>query len=209
LAAKNDRKTTSLHPLKEKSSIDTLVERVGILNLDEDILDQQKRHRRHHRHGGGPGNSHGPSRRETLPSGWNEMQSPLMSVPEEVVRRSPRPRPRPPPPPPPPPRSNVKFSWACCIRADDDDVDLPPPARVRSARARRPPKEFHAPRLEMQQAHDKLYDFDFAVTAGQTYTTETNSVGSIILQSHSLSNTNLSLDHPAPSLAADHFPLTV
>ncbi|EHY56674.1 hypothetical protein HRR83_002238 [Exophiala dermatitidis] len=155
LAAKNDRKTTSLHPLKEKSSIDTLVERVGILNLDEDILDQQKRHRRHHRHGGGPGNSHGPSRRETLPSGWNEMQSPLMSVPEEVVRRNPRPRPR--PPPPPPPRSNVKFSWACCIRADDDDEDLPPPARVRSARARRPPKEFHAPRLEMQQAHDKLY----------------------------------------------------
>ncbi|KAJ9612573.1 hypothetical protein H2200_004170 [Cladophialophora chaetospira] len=103
---------TTLHPLKERSSIDSLVEQVGILDLDENIPEKRKRHHQ----------NAGVKRRETLPSGWNKMESPLMTVPEEIVRsRKPKAR-------PPPPRSNVKFSWACCLQADDDDL---PPARVR------------------------------------------------------------------------------
>ncbi|EXJ80392.1 hypothetical protein A1O1_08536 [Capronia coronata CBS 617.96] len=148
LAARDDRRTR-LHALKEKSSIDTFIERVGILDLDDEGPAQQKRHRRRHP------SSHGPPRRETLPSGWNEMQSPLMTVPEEIVRR------RPPPPPKPrspPPRSNTRLSWACCLQADDDDHDMPPP-RVRPSIERRPSERgpMQSSRPEMRQSSDILY----------------------------------------------------
>jgi hypothetical protein len=98
LAAINSK--THLHPVKERSSLDSLVEQVGILNLDEDVSRRKKRIKR----------------RETLPQGWNQMESPLMSVPEEI-RRKPHKK---------PPRSNVKLSWVCCIQADDDG-DMRPP----------------------------------------------------------------------------------
>lgn len=147
LAARNGRKT-SLHPLKEKSSIDTLVERVGILEIDDQGSDRRKHdHRRRQQ----PGHF----RRDTLPSGWNEMQSPLMSVPEEIVRRRPPPKPS-----CPPPRSNVRWSWACCIQADDDEL---PPPRVRpdrqgpSSRQYQGAGSIQVARPEMRQAHNRLY----------------------------------------------------
>ncbi len=111
LAAQNGH--TTLRPLKEKSSIDSLVEQVGILDLDENVPEKRRRHHQ---------TAAGTKRRDTLPSGWNQMESPLMTVPEEMVRPK-RPQRR-----PPPPRSNVKLSWACCLQADDDDL---PPARIR------------------------------------------------------------------------------
>jgi hypothetical protein len=117
LAASNSN--TRLHPVRERSSLDSLVEQVGILNLDEDVSRRKKR----------------VKRRETLPQGWNQMESPLMTVPEEI-RRNPRRK---------KPRSNVKLSWACCIQADDDR-DMPPPrTRPISATVSPPPK-----RPEMQ-----------------------------------------------------------
>ncbi|KAJ9641176.1 hypothetical protein H2204_002854 [Knufia peltigerae] len=133
LASAKQHKTT-LHPLKEKSSIDTLVERVGVLDLDESVLDQRKRHRRRHestKHNvGGPMTT---TRRETLPAGWTDMQSPIMKVPENMSYQKIHHRPT----PPPPPRSNVKLSWACCIQTADDDDDYPPP-RTHRPRERQP-----------------------------------------------------------------------
>ncbi|KIV84950.1 hypothetical protein PV11_00695 [Exophiala sideris] len=156
LAAKDHHKT-SLHPLKERSSIDTLIERVGVLDLDENIP-ESKRHRRRHQN-----DDHGHTRRETLPAGWNDMQSPLMSVPEGVSHprtRQRRPSPR--------PRSNVKFSWACCIQTDNDDM---PPPRVHRHQRKEPDRthssdgvQFPSPRYagvdhlarpEMRQKHDR------------------------------------------------------
>jgi hypothetical protein len=115
LAAQPEQRT-SLYPLKERSSIDTLAERVGVLNLDEELPPPKKV--RHRRRRTGSDEQH-LTRRDTLPSGWAGMQGPLMTLPEDVR-------------PPRPPiaqdhrfgRSNVKASWSCCIRADDDD---PPP----------------------------------------------------------------------------------
>ncbi|KIW19745.1 hypothetical protein PV08_00319 [Exophiala spinifera] len=135
LAATQQPKTT-LYPLKEKSSIDTLVERVGILDLDESVP-ERKRHRRRHE----PHNDR-PTRRETLPARWSDMQSPIMKVPENMVYRSHHTRP---PPPPPPPRSNVKLSWACCIQAadDDDDDGYPPPRTRRPQERNRPSRPPH------------------------------------------------------------------
>ncbi|KIW56293.1 hypothetical protein PV05_04963 [Exophiala xenobiotica] len=124
--AASSRHKTSLHPLKEKSSIDTLVERVCILELDE-IVPEPRRHRRRQEN-----NDHRPTRRETLPSGWAEMQSPLMKVPEEMVQYRPLQKRR-----AHSPRSNVKLSWSCCIQADDDNY---PPPRTHQ------PREKHNPR---------------------------------------------------------------
>ncbi|OQV03983.1 hypothetical protein CLAIMM_08940 [Cladophialophora immunda] len=134
LAARAGR--TSLHPLKERSSIETLIEQVGILELDENV---SKRHHRRH-------DADSVRRRDTLPSGWNQMESPLMTVPDEVVHHR-RPKRR----PPPPRQSNVKLSWACCIQADHDD-DLPPPRVRRDDRNRRPRPHPDARRPEMQQS---------------------------------------------------------
>jgi hypothetical protein len=134
---------TRLHPLKERSSIDSLVEQVGVLDLDENLPEKRRRHRHQ---------STGVKRRDTLPQGWNSMESPLMTVPEEILRdRNPKRRPV-----RPPPRSNVKFSLACCIQADEDDL---PPARVRrddrprtSRSHTRPSPSSNPARTEMRQS---------------------------------------------------------
>ncbi|EXJ79651.1 hypothetical protein A1O3_07931 [Capronia epimyces CBS 606.96] len=147
LAAKGARRT-SLHPLKEKSSIDTLVERVGILELDDELPDLRKRHRRQQQQQPG---SHRPRRRDTLPSGWSQMQSPLMTVPEEAIRRRPPPKPR-----SPPPRSSSNRSWVCCLQVNDDDDVLPAP-RVRPDRARQEAGTIRPARPEMRQSRDRVY----------------------------------------------------
>lgn len=128
LVAKN-RQRTSLHPLKERSSLDTLAERVGILDIDEDVPEPQRRHHRRHR-------TDGPrtKRRDTLPSGWNQMQSPLMSVPDDMVQH--RPRPNGYDQKQSKQGSNLKFSWSCCLQPDSEEDDEPRP-RV-SQRPQRP-----------------------------------------------------------------------
>ncbi|KEF61624.1 uncharacterized protein A1O9_03192 [Exophiala aquamarina CBS 119918] len=149
LVAKN-RQKTSLHRLKERSSLDTLAERAGILDIDEDIPEPQKIHHRRHKH-----DTSRVKRRDTLPSGWNEMQSPLMSVPDEMVQQRPRPlasrsdRNE---------SSNLKFSWSCCLRADSEDDDEPPPkVSHRPLKASRNSRPFantgqYEPQPEMQAA---------------------------------------------------------
>ena len=130
LAARPEQKTT-LYPLKERSSIDTLVDRVGVLNLDEEIQRPKKaRHRRRR------SDEQHLTRRDTLPSGWTGMQGPLMTVPEDVKQTQ-------------LPkrkeythgRSNVKASWTCCIRADDDE---PRPPRPRPHRDNGDPNSSYA-----------------------------------------------------------------
>jgi Meiotically up-regulated gene 113 len=121
LAAQSDQKT-SLYLLKEKSSIDTLADRVGVLDLDEQLRAPNRvRHKRRRDDG------QSVTRRDTLPTAWQGMQSPLMTIPETVK--------------PARPsryqndygRSNVKFSWACCIQTDKEDhySSRPQPQRHR------------------------------------------------------------------------------
>ena len=119
LAAQHEQKTT-LYPLKERSSIDTLIDRVGVLNLDEEIQKPKKAYHRRRR-----GDGQHLTRRETLPLGWNRIQKPLMTVPEDFKQNglSEQKQQR-------YGRSNVKASWACCIRVEDDE----PPPRPRPHR---------------------------------------------------------------------------
>lgn len=123
---------TKLYPLKERSSIDTLVDRLGVLDLDEDAQKQHRRTRRKH-------GEHALKKRETMPTGWQELQSPLMTVPERLERpehvSKPRPRPS-------QGRSNLKASFLCCLRADEDDL---PPVRIRQDRKRPQSQAYQQP----------------------------------------------------------------
>ena len=115
-----NRQETKILPLKEKTSIDTLVDRLGVLEIEEDaVVAQNKNHRRRRK-----SEAH-VVKRDTLPGQWHDMQGPLMTVPEDLTGAV----------PPAPPvwhgRSNTKASVFCCIRADDDHL---PPARRHPSR---------------------------------------------------------------------------
>jgi hypothetical protein len=107
--------------LKERTSIDTLVDRVGVLALDEHVGNAKSKHKRRQKH-----QAH-LTKRDTLPGEWQRLEGPLMTLPEDLspLRSS--------PPRPTYGRSNTKASIFCCIQADDDK--LPPPRRTQNRNA--------------------------------------------------------------------------
>ena len=98
---------TQLYPLKERNSIDTLVERLGVLDFgepDEATRRQKKKSTQGRRTSGSR-----PPRRINRPATWDNVEGPLMSVPSDVMaerkRRDHRPS------KPPPQRKKQSF-WA-------------------------------------------------------------------------------------------------
>jgi hypothetical protein len=142
-----DPARTRLYPLKEKSSIDTLVDRLGVLDIDEDA--QRKHGQRKHGHKRRKPDGHTLKKRDTMPTGWQHMQSPLMTVPEGFER----------------PghisklrtrtktthgRSNLKASFLCCLREDDDHL---PPARRPQDRKRPQASRYQQPQAMSYPNH--------------------------------------------------------
>jgi hypothetical protein len=119
LAAQAEQRTT-LYSLKERSSIDTLAEQVGVIDLDSEVSSRRKKKRRSH------GQEPSLTKRDTLPPGWHDMQGPLMTVPEEYAKPKPRRRKE-----HSYGRSNVRATWTCCIQADDDEAPAKPTALSR------------------------------------------------------------------------------
>jgi hypothetical protein len=115
------RQDAEIVPLKERTSIDTLVDRVGVLALDEHVENAKSKHQRRRKH-----QAH-LTKRDTLPGEWQHLEGPLMTLPEDLspLRSS--------PPQPTYGRSNTKASIFCCIQADDDR--LPPPRRTQNRNA--------------------------------------------------------------------------
>ncbi|KAA8625957.1 hypothetical protein A1F94_001007 [Pyrenophora tritici-repentis] len=78
---------TQLYPLKERNSIDTLVERLGVLDVNEPGREEEvgtqpkkKKERR-------PSTSSRPPRRVNRPPTWDTVQGPLMSVPNDLMAK--------------------------------------------------------------------------------------------------------------------------
>lgn len=134
-ATKSNGPDTQLYPLKERSSIDTLAQRLGILEVD-DTPQEPRRKRR---------DSNKPPRRINRPPTWNRVEGPLMSVPSDVMaaekkRRDSRPS------KPPPQRKKLGF-WQslCCGAADDDEIEA---VRYKKRTSHRPE---YTPETPMQQ----------------------------------------------------------
>ncbi|KAF2854162.1 DUF1766-domain-containing protein [Plenodomus tracheiphilus IPT5] len=109
---------TQLYPLKERNSIDTLVERLGVLEVD-DVEEPIRRKRRSSRQGHRTSGAR-PPRKINRPATWDNVEGPLMSVPSDVMAESRRRRPA----KPAPPRTKPSFwSSLCCGTVDDDDDD--------------------------------------------------------------------------------------
>ena len=105
---------TQLYPLKERNSIDTLVERLGVLDFGEPEEVAPKKNGRRRTSGSRP------PRRINRPATWDNVEGPLMSVPSDVMAARKRRDHR---PPKPPPQRKKKSFWAslCCGSADDEE----------------------------------------------------------------------------------------
>lgn len=120
LAAHPEQKTTVI-PLKQRSSLDSLADKVGIIDLEsEGFTDSRRRQgRRHHN------DESRLAKRDILPSGWHNMQGPLMTVPEEYMPVRPVKR-----------QDYVQIrqkkqsSWVCCCFGGDSDDEPVAKARL-------------------------------------------------------------------------------
>ncbi|KAH3962116.1 hypothetical protein HBI82_181960 [Parastagonospora nodorum] len=106
---------TTLYPLKERNSIDTLVERLGVLEVNDAPQEQGPRRKR--RTSGSR-----PPRRINRPPTWENVEGPLMSIPGDVMAVEKR-RTR---PPKPAPTRQKKSFWAglCCGSADEEEIEV-------------------------------------------------------------------------------------
>ncbi|KAF2639061.1 DUF1766-domain-containing protein [Massarina eburnea CBS 473.64] len=106
---------THLYSLKERGSVDTLVARLGVLDIDEPSKQQtqasaDRRKKRHDQ----------PPHKVNRPPTWNTVQGPLMSVPSELMAQH-KPTTR---PTAQPQRKKHSFLKSlCCGEADDEHVD--------------------------------------------------------------------------------------
>jgi hypothetical protein len=134
---------TQLYPLKERNSIDTLVGRLGILDLEEpeETARRKKKGTRQDNRTSGSR----PPRRINRPATWDNVEGPLMSVPSDVMAERKRRDHR---PPKPLPQKKKQSFWAslCCGSADDEYTEV-----VRNKRTADQESKSHAQETPMQQ----------------------------------------------------------
>ncbi|KAI8941001.1 hypothetical protein NX059_002250 [Plenodomus lindquistii] len=135
---------TQLYPLKERNSIDSLVHRLGVLEVD-DVEEPTRRKRRTSRPEHKTSAAR-PPRRINRPATWDNVEGPLMSVPSEVMaanKRQPRAS------KPAPQRKKPSFwSSLCCGTADEDDEVIH--HKQKASQAPAPVQE--KPQVPVQQA---------------------------------------------------------
>ena len=107
-----DGRRADIVPLQQRTSIDTLAERLGVLDVEEDDSAPYQNHKRHTR----------PARKETLPQKWQDMDGPLLAVHSEKQsarqRKKRKQRSR--------TESKLMPSLFCCVRpADRDSAPAP------------------------------------------------------------------------------------
>ena len=114
-SADQNGRRADLVQLQQRTSIDTLAERLGVFDIGEDGSEAQGKNRQNYRR---------PARKETLPQKWQDVDGPLLAVSKE--KHKPRQRER---QHKPTTRSNLGFSLFCCGGGADEDST--PPPRVR------------------------------------------------------------------------------
>ena len=108
-----DGRRANIVPVQPRTSIDTLVDRTGVLDIGDNEAPQRTKHKRNYAR---------PARKETLPKKWRDVDGPLIAIPGEshrpAGRDSQRRHMR--------ERSSFSFSLFCCVNPTDRD-NAPPP----------------------------------------------------------------------------------
>ena len=117
ISGDQDGRKANIVPLKQRTSIDTLVDRTGVLDIEDDETISKSRHKRVHAR---------PARKETLPKKWQDVDGPLIAISEEkqtpADRGTRRQQTR--------GQSSLSFSLFCCVSTADHDYT--PPPRIQS-----------------------------------------------------------------------------
>ena len=124
--AASGNRLASIVELKSRTSQDTLVERLGILNVESDGKSKSKKQSRR------DFEKEKPARKDTLPKNWQDVDGPLLAVHEKRGQAINQPR----------RRKDASFlSALCCLSLPD--IDEEPPARPRHYREKpRPAASF-------------------------------------------------------------------
>lgn len=117
-SADQSGRRADLVQLQQRTSIDTLAERLGVLDIEEDGSVAQGKKRKNHTR---------PARKETLPQKWQDVDGPLLAVSnkKDKVRQRERQHKS-------TTSSNLLFSLFCCGGVADTDSAPPPRLRRRT-----------------------------------------------------------------------------
>lgn len=108
----NGRKA-NIVPLQQRTSIDTLVDRTGVLDIEDDDAPLKSQHRKGHVKS---------ARKETLPKKWQDVDGPLIAISGKKQRPAGRGTQR----DQAKGQSSLSFSLFCCVSSADRDYTPPP-----------------------------------------------------------------------------------
>lgn len=105
--------------LRDRTSVDTLVDRLRILEVNEDLTAPTRLRTKQ---------DLGPTRKEILPKKWQDVPGPLIAVPRKasLFEKPSRPQPS---SRKPKGESNLLLSLLCCVRSGEPNNSLQPPVR--------------------------------------------------------------------------------
>ncbi|MCJ1478700.1 hypothetical protein MMC13_007382 [Lambiella insularis] len=134
---------TKVVELRERTSIDTLVDRLGVLEVDDRKHGKTKKKR--------AADKERPIQRATLPKQWQNVPGPLMAVPEDLWAAEPdsvtRHKPRNQRQKRANRESHFTLSFFCCTREVDQEV-LPAPRMRQISAAKQQPEMVHGSALK-------------------------------------------------------------
>ena len=116
-----DGRKAKIVPIQKRTSVDTLAERIGILDVD----DVKARDRRRHKKRSHPNPR--PARKETLPQQWQDVEGPLLAVgqPRPPHNASHK-------------KKHPKTKFLCCVQATYEEPERPPRPQPMSQKPHRP-----------------------------------------------------------------------
>src|SRR5690242_195050 len=147
-AAKSDGPDTHLYPLKERSSIDTLVQRLGVLEVDDSVQTPRRKRREERQEPSASGRQ--PPRRIHRPPTWDHVEGPLISIPSDVMARQKKHKDGQLVKTPARRRKLGFWESLCCGVADDEEIEV---MRHKRRTGYRPDNTSSAPNQQPTEVH--------------------------------------------------------
>ena len=182
-ADRNGRRA-DLVQLQQRTSIDTLAERLGVFGIGEDGFVAQGKHRK---------NNTRPARKETLPQKWQDVDGPLLAVSNNKHETRQRKRQH-----KSTTMSNIISSLFCCGGAADVDSAPPSPVRRRTKTRDHSYNESTEVHLSLHQTGPPMSDRQRAPhTATVSASGSPKVFHTACLDKHTAGRPNISRDRPS------------